>query len=291
MTNDNDRRPTLPLPGMDSRYFDRPAAPGAGRLRYLAGGSGPPLVLLHTVRTQAEHFRDLVALVQDEYTVHALDLPGMGHSDIVPGASYDEPAMRDAVKELVLGLGLEDVTVLGESMGAVLALTLAAELPRHIRRVIAVNPYDYPGGIKRSSPLARFIFTGVLAPGIGPLLAGVEPRPVMRTILRGGLGRKDALRDDYLDELLAVGRRPGYPAVARAVYGNLGSMIAARTRYADVRAPIDLVYGEHDWSRPSDREANRRLLPDASFVELGGAGHFVALERPDVLADLLHLSA
>lgn len=291
MTNDNDRRPTLPVPGTDSRCFDRPGTPGAGRLRYLAGGSGPPLVLLHTVRTQAEHFRELIALVQDEYTVHALDLPGMGHSDIVPGASYDEPAMREAVREFLLGLGLEDVTLLGESMGAVLALTVAAELPLHVRRVIAVNPYDYRGGIKRSSPLARFVFTGVLAPGIGPLLAGVEPRPVMRAILRGGLGRKDALRDDYLDELLRVGRRPGYPTVARAVYGNLGSLVAARSRYADVRAPVDLVYGEKDWSRPSDREANRRMLPDASFVELGGAGHFVALERPDVLADLLHLSA
>lgn len=291
MTNDVDRRPTLSIPGMESRCFDRTGTPGSGRLRYLAGGNGPPLVLLHTVRTQAEHFRDLIPLVQDEYTVHALDLPGMGHSDIVPGASYDEPAMREAVREFVLGLGLEDVTLLGESMGAVLALTVAAELPLHVRRVIAVNPYDYRGGIKRSSPLARFVFTGVAAPGIGPRLAGVEPRPVMRAVLRGGLGRKDALRDDYLDELLRVGRRPGYATVARGVYGNLGSMIAARPRYADVRAPVDLVYGEQDWSRPSDREANRRLLPDASFVELSGAGHFVALERPDVLADLLHLSA
>lgn len=287
----DDLRPVFSIPAMDTRSFDRTGTPGSGRLRYLSGGSGPPLVLLHTVRTQAEHFRELIPLVQDEYTVHALDLPGMGHSDIVPGASYDEPAMREAVREFVLGLGLEDVTVLGESMGAVLALGVAADLPRHVRRVIAVNPYDYRGGIKRSSLLARFIFTGVLAPGIGPLLAGVEPRPVMRTTLRGGLGRKDALRDDYLDELLRVGRRSGYPTVARAVYGNLGSLIAARTRYADVRSPVDLVYGEKDWSRPSDREANRRMIPDASFVELAGAGHFVALERPDVLADLLHLSA
>jgi len=36
------------------------------------------LVLLHTVRTQAEHFRHLIPLVQDRYTAYALDLPGMG---------------------------------------------------------------------------------------------------------------------------------------------------------------------------------------------------------------------
>ena len=50
--------------------------------------------MLHTVRTQAEHFRHLIPLVQQHYTVYALDLPEMGYSQIVPGASYQEPAMR-----------------------------------------------------------------------------------------------------------------------------------------------------------------------------------------------------
>jgi len=85
------------------------------------------------VRTQAEHFRHLIPLVQQRHTVYALDLPGMGYSQIVPGASYDEPAMRDAVKRLLTQLDLRDATLLGESMGAVLALTAAADLPDRVR--------------------------------------------------------------------------------------------------------------------------------------------------------------
>jgi pimeloyl-ACP methyl ester carboxylesterase len=260
-------------------------------LRYLQGGAGAPLVLLHTVRTQAEHFRHLIPLVQQRYTVYALDLPGMGYSEIVPGASYDEPAMRGAVMRLITELDLRDVTLLGESMGAVLALTAAADLPDRIRRVMAVNPYDYAGGIKRSSLLARFIITGVLAPGVGSLLAGLEPRPVMRAVLRGGLVRTDALRDDYLDELLKVGARPGYSTVARAVYASLPSLVAARSRYTQGRAEVHLLYGEKDWSRVSDRQANRELLPAARFTQVAGAGHFIALERPDVLAEALNRAA
>ncbi|MEU0881250.1 alpha/beta hydrolase [Lentzea sp. NPDC005914] len=267
------------IPGTTSHFLET----GQGRLRYLTGGSGTPLVLLHTVRTQAEHFRQLVPLVQQRYTVYALDLPGMGHSQIVPGASYDEPAMRDAVKSLVTQLDLRDVTLLGESMGAVLALTTAADLPDRVHRVVAVNAYDYAGGIARSSLLARLIITGVIAPGVGPLLARLEPKPVMRAILSGGLGDPAALREDYLDELLAVGHRPGYSTVARAVYRNLPSLAAARARYRDVTAPVHFVYGEKDWSRTSDRHANRELLPGAEFTQVLGAGHFIALERPDVL--------
>jgi pimeloyl-ACP methyl ester carboxylesterase len=220
--------------------------------------------------------------------VYALDLPGMGYSQIVSGASYEEPAMRAAVENLITQLDLRDVTLLGESMGAVLALTTAADLPERIRRVVAINPYDYSGGIARSSLLARLIVTGVLAPGIGPILAGLEPKPIMRAVLKGGLVDKSALREDYVDELLKVGRRPGYSTVARAVYGNLPSLMAARSRYADARAPVHLVYGEKDWSRPSDRQANKQLLSAAEFVQVPNAGHFIALERPDVPAKLLN---
>ena len=183
------------------------------------------------------------------------------------------------------------MTVLGESMGAVLALTTAADLPGRVQRVVAVNPYDYAGGIARSSLLARLIVTGVLAPGVGPRLARLEPKPVMRAMLRGGVVDTTALRADYLDELLKVGRRPGYPAVARAVYANLPSLIAARSRYPEVSAPVHLIYGEKDWSRPSDRQANRQLLPTAGFTQVPNAGHFIALERPDVPATLLNPAA
>jgi len=285
--------PTIHIPGATSHTL----APRAGRhsregtLRYLKAGTGAPLVLLHTVRTQAEHFRFLVPLIADRYTVYALDLPGMGYSEIVPGASYDEPAMRAGVERLLTELNLQDVTLVGESMGAVLALTTAADLPERVRRVVAVNAYDFRGGIARSGLLARLVVTGVLTPGVGPALAGVEPKAALRRILQGGLGDTSALGEDYVDELLQVGGRPGYPTVARAVYQNLPSLIAARPRYRDVKAPVHLVYGEKDWSRPSDREANKRLLPDADFTQVPGAGHFIALERPEVVAGLLNAVA
>jgi pimeloyl-ACP methyl ester carboxylesterase len=289
----NGAESAIRIPGTRAHFLEATgqADHGEGSLRYVTGGTGAPLVMVHTVRTQAEHFRHLIPLVRERYTVYALDLPGMGYSQIVPGASYDEAAMRAGVKRLITQLDLRDVTLLGESMGAVLALTTAADLPERVRRVLAVNPYDYAGGIARSGLLARLIVTGVLAPGVGRMIARVEPKPIVRAVLRGGVVDKTALREDYVDELLDVGRRRGYPTVARAVYANLPSLIGARSRYPEVTPPVHLIYGEHDWSRPSDREANRQLLPAAESTEVLRAGHFIALERPDVPAKLLNSAA
>jgi pimeloyl-ACP methyl ester carboxylesterase len=289
----NGTESAIRIPGTSAHFLEATdqADHGEGSLRYVTGGTGAPLVMVHTVRTQAEHFRHLIPLVRERYTVYALDLPGMGYSQIVPGASYEEPAMRAAVKRLITQLDLRDVTLLGESMGAVLALTTAADLPERVRRVLAINAYDYAGGIARSSLLARLIVTGVLAPGVGRLFARLEPKPIMRAVLSGGVVDTTALRADYVDELLEVGRRPGYPTVARAVYANLPSLVAARSRYPEVTAPVHLIYGEKDWSRPTDRQANRQLLPAAEFTEVPKAGHFIALERPDVPAGLLNSAA
>ena len=289
----NGTESAIRIPGTSAHFLEATgqADHGESSLRYVTGGTGAPLVMVHTVRTQAEHFRHLIPLVRERYTVYALDLPGMGYSQIVPGASYDEAAMRAGVKRLITQLDLRDVTLLGESMGAVLALTTAADLPERVRRVLAVNAYDYAGGIARSGLLARLIVTGVLAPGVGRMFARVEPKPIVRAVLRGGVVDKTALREDYVDELLEVGRRPGYPTVARAVYANLPSLIGARSRYPEVTPPVHLIYGEHDWSRPSDRKANRQLLPTAESTEVLRAGHFIVLERPDVPARLLNSAA
>lgn len=93
-------------------------------LRYLKAGSGQSaLILLHTVRTQLDHFQLVIPKLLDAFTVYAIDFPGMGWSDIIPGASYTEPALRRATVEFVQNLGLQEVILAGESMGATVALT------------------------------------------------------------------------------------------------------------------------------------------------------------------------
>ena len=122
---------------------------------------------------------------------------------------------------------------------------------------------------------------------MGPIVARLENKQILRGLMRGGLRDSGHLPDHYLDELRRVGRRPGYPAVARAILRNLDSLIAARERYVRLDVPVTLVYGDHDWSRPSDRQANIDSVPGARHILLRDTGHFTALEAPHEVARVL----
>jgi pimeloyl-ACP methyl ester carboxylesterase len=261
------------------------------RLRYFTTGTGPPLVLLHTVRTQLDYFRRVLPALWEEFTVYALDLPGMGWSDIVPGARYGEPELRGAVVEFIRTLDLRGVTLVGESMGAAIALLASIELPDKVRNVIAFNAYDYPSGLERGNWVARLIGTGVRLPGSGPVFARMENRMILRAVLRGGFADSHALPEDFLGELRRSGRRPGYPTVSRAIMRILSDLIDARSRYARVTAPVTLVYSERDWSRVAEREQVARLLANAETVTVPDVGHFSALERPMEMVRIIRQSA
>ena len=156
-----------------------------------------------------------------------------------------------------------------------------------MKQVVAFNPYDYLPGVERANLLASVIIKNVRAPLIGPIFAAMESRATLAGILKGGFHDPRSLPADFIDELVKGGKRPGYSNVARAVYRGLPSYVAARSYYARIDVPVTLVYGDHDWSRPAEREANRARIKRAKMIVLKGTRHIVSLERPEEFARIL----
>jgi len=63
--------------------------------------------------------------------------------------------------------------------------------------------------------------------------------------------------------------------------------IAARAIYSAAELPITLVYGDHDWSRPEDREANGRVQRIARTLAVENCGHFACLDQPQQIARVI----
>jgi pimeloyl-ACP methyl ester carboxylesterase len=267
----------------------RSARVAGAELRYFRTGAGRPVVLLHTLRTQLEYFLPLLSELDTKHNdVIVTDLPGHGRST-APRVAYTADYFTDAVEGLLAACDLREAIVVGESIGAGIALGLAARHNPRVARVVALNPYDYGrrGGIRRSSALANVLFTLMLWPLVGSIVARAGTKDVLRRVMEGGLHDPRKLPPELVDDLYRCGSLPGHAHAFRSLCLNWRSWIAARARYPAITVPVTLAYGDDDWSRPAEREANARLIPGARSLALRDCGHFSSLEAPGEVARII----
>jgi len=260
-------------------------------IRYLKAGSGKPLLLMHTIRTQLDYFQEAISLLAKHFTVYAIDLPGHGYSSIDTQANYDEPYLRNGVISFIEKLDLTDLTLVGESIGAVLALTVASQVPERVKAVVSSNTYDYDtryaDGVRRGNVIANFILGNFAIPVHGAIFAALENKLLLGLIMKGGLRAKRAIPDGLLSELNTAGRRKSYRYVERNVFAMWRSWGKAKALYAGVKAPVTLVYGDHDWSTIAERQRTANALGATNTITLKDTGHFAFVDRPKELADIV----
>jgi pimeloyl-ACP methyl ester carboxylesterase len=251
------------------------------RLRYVVAGSGPALVLLHSLRTQLDMFQQVIPELATRFQVYALDYPGHGHSD-APNADYAAELFVASVAGFLDWLNIQDAVLAGESIGGTIALLLAARRNPRVRGVVAVNPYDYDRGrgLRRSSALANFFIGMSGVPLIGGAMGRMQPYWAVKRILQGGVYRKDAFPSALLRELHAAGMEPGHPRAFMQLVRHWPSWEEARAEYGNIALPVLLLYGDHDWSRGAEREADHRAIPGSRMRVVKHAGHFLALDAP-----------
>ncbi|MBA5688906.1 alpha/beta fold hydrolase [Rugamonas apoptosis] len=260
-------------------------------LRYEKSGEGPPLVLLHTIRTQIEYFRELAPLLAKKFTVYAVDLPGHGLSSIDTSELYDEPYMRKQIIAFLQSMDLRGVTMVGESIGAVISLTTASDVPGRVKAVYALNTYDYEtrygDGLRRGNWFANLIIGGLQIPVFGAIAAAIATPWIVRKVMGGGYADPRKLPADLLALFFKAGSRPHYHYVERKVLAVWRSWSTARERYFGVEAPVTLIYGEKDWSRVPERYRTRDALKNVRMFTLRNTGHFSAVENPQEVAKII----
>jgi len=124
-------------------------------------------------------------------------------------------------------------------------------------------------------------------PVIGSVVVRTGTKGILRKIMEGGVYDPHNLPADLIDEMWACGNLPGHTRAFLSLSRESKTWIAARAAYVDVELPITLVYGDHDWSRPEDREANSRVLRTARTFALENCGHFSCLDQPQQIARLI----
>lgn len=230
-----------------------------------SAGDGPPLVLLHGWALHGGLFGPLVAAYAPRFRVHAVDLPGHGHSAAVRADSLDQ--VVDAVASSVADG--EPLTVIGWSFGGQVALRWAARDPARIARLVlvATSPRfvaaaDWPHAMTAET-LARF----------GDELSAAYRPTLMRFLSLQAQGSDEGRRTlSVLRHGLFARGDPPRAAIAAAL--RLLATTDLRDEVRSVRASALVVSGERDTLAPAAAGAwLAQAMPHARYACLEGAAH------------------
>jgi pimeloyl-ACP methyl ester carboxylesterase len=239
-----------------------------GQVHCVEAGQGTetPLLLLHQTPRSVDEFAEVMPLLAAERRVIALDTPGYGCSDRVPG----RPGVADyaaVVVEVLDAFGIDRAIVVGHHTGAVIAVEMAAAWPERVERVVLSGPV-YTDAAGRAQ-LAQLFKQWQVAPDGSHLLDKWQK-------MHGWLPRPDLVQRLVVD-LFRAGEASEQGHFAVAEY-------RMEERLPLVRCPALLLFCRNDpFASPQRAAPLRAAFRPAREVTIA-AGIFAANEAPGLFA-------
>jgi pimeloyl-ACP methyl ester carboxylesterase len=254
------------------------------RMRVVEAGSGPPVVLIHDILVSHLEFEGVIDLLAAHLRVLAPDLPGFGQSEKPSPArySYGVESFAEAMVDMIAGLGLGRVSVVGHSMGGAVAITLAAEHPELVERLVLVDALSHPFRLDFKSRLTT-------APIVGRFLfKQLYGRRAFRRFFRENVfTASDELPLERIDRYYDLFNTPAARESAHAVLQAIRDTRPVVARVTRITAPTLVVWGRRDrLGPPVYGQRLAREIPGARFDVLD-TGHAPHEERPVEFVDSL----
>ena len=262
---------------------------------HTAGSGSSVVVLIHGMAASSGTWSHVIPALAEQVIVVAPDLLGHGQSS-KPRSDYSIGGYACGIRDLLIALGYERVTVVGHSLGGGVALQFAYQFPDRCERLVLLGS----GGLGRevapllralTFPGAEYLFPLVFWPGLhdaGMRLArslrrlGLRATPVLEEIWRGYASLTDA------------GGRQAFVHTLRSVIDLAGQRVNATDRlYLASEVPTLIVWGKRDSIIPVDHAiAAHAAIPGSRLEVFDGVGHYPHCEEPErfarVLLDFIH---
>ncbi|HYP26580.1 MAG TPA: alpha/beta fold hydrolase [Blastocatellia bacterium] len=234
-------------------------------------GSGPRVFFgLHGWSGTHDSFAPLAARMPDDVALYCADMPGYGRS-----AAPREWSLRAIAQEISAAISSIDapsVTVIGNCSGAIFGLLAAEHAEERVGRFVLIDPFAFVPwyfNLFVARSWGRYAYNSTFA------------NPVGRWVTNLSLRRRRAETSDLTRSFRSVNHETAYR------YLELMSRIDGVSRFRDLRAPVDIVYGERTFAAVKRSVAMwQAVWPQARAFELKGAGHLPISEATDRLSEV-----
>ena len=245
---------------------------------YLEGGpkDADVLLMIHGFGGDKDNWTRFAKSLTNTYRVIAPDLPGFGESRWHPNWDYSLFPQRDRVANLVQALGLEQIHLIGNSMGGHLSALYAYEYPDDVMSLTLIDNAGVVSPVESDYQIA-------LAQGENPLIVhslddfdrlieyAAHEKPFAPWPVKGVLAQR------LLD------RAEKNQSIFTAIMGD--STAGLEPILTQIEIPVLIIWGEYDRILDvSSVDKMRPLLPHAEVVIMEDTGHIPMLERPSETA-------
>lgn len=235
----------------------------------------PPILLIHGFASSTYTFRRIIPLLQEQYSVIAVDLPGFGKSEKSTSFIYSFQNYAQLMLECIQRFGYSSIHIVAHSMGGQIALNMALMAPEKINKLVLLCSSGY---LKRSKKL--LILTSYL-PCFDKLVHYYIGRKDVKYHLENVFFDHTLISDEMIKEFAKPLNEKGfYKSLIRLLRHREGDLLPQQLQ--DIHVPTLLIWGEEDRVVPV--EVGRRLvsdLPDAQLITYEKTGHLITEERPE----------
>ena len=277
--------PTLLPEGFSSEMAELES----GRLHYVVGGEGEPLVLLHGWGSTWYMWRKVMPVLAERYTVIAPDLPGLGDSAI-PEGGFDKATTAERIRTLVRELGYGEISLVGHDIGLMVAYAYAAAYPEEVRRLALVEAPIPDASI--------YTFPAVTAEGFGAWNFGFFSFPEMpETIIEGQeqyfleqfvralTVNQDAFTDADFAEYARTYAQPGKLGASFDYFRAFPEDVVQNEVYAQTPLPMPvLALGGEGGVGGFVPQQVETYASDVEGGVIEGSGHWIPEEAPEAFA-------
>lgn len=254
------------------------------RIAYLDVGAGPPVVLIHGFGGSMWQWEQQQHTLSQHFRILTLDLPGAGLSD-KPEIDYRPDQMLDFFVGFMDAVKIQQATLVGNSMGAGLAIGMALAHPTRVAKLVLIDG------------LPQHVMDKLTSPSVRRALETTAPSWLVSfgNMLFGGLMIESVLKEIVHDPALLTPaviersnrnrQRPGLIKPIMTVRENLPLWESGfATRVGEITHPTLVIWGEEDRVFPiAVGEELHQTIKGSRFLRIPKAGHIPQWERPDLV--------
>jgi pimeloyl-ACP methyl ester carboxylesterase len=242
------------------------------KLHYLEAGKGAPVVLLHGLGGDGSRWQPNIAPLAKDFHVLALDQIGFGQSD-KPLASYHTGMLAEFLVDFLKAVGLPRASLVGNSMGASVALYTAVNYPDKVDRIVLADG----GGFRdRNAAPAPPTAETLRRRQLQNSVTRQETRDFFNILFHD----KSLVTDKMVDDQLAMRLRSAFTIARIQESGEKGIASLTEEQVRAVRTPTLIVWGKYDeLANPAGADRLERTIPGAKKVLIDNCGHLPQLEK------------